>query len=89
MTIWTVTDLRASRDAAGAAYVAAVAAYYAAWVNLAGHDMALDNKARDNAGYFAGVPPVLPGHKNYPPALPGDIAQLARARHDELLANFS
>ena len=89
----TIEQVKSEREAAGAAYTAAVAAYLDAWVELHAYDLALSNGNYGdptlNIQSFREMPEVL-SHSEFPTArVAPALGNRAKARHEEILRELN
>ncbi|MFW6028363.1 MAG: hypothetical protein ACOC9Q_02430 [bacterium] len=93
----TLSELESARATAAARYVAAVDEFIAAYVDLAGHDAALNNRRVIAARTPPGSTRTFPNgdsndmprefkHPEFATAETGNLKRRVRARQDELLA---
>ncbi|MER9449332.1 hypothetical protein [Mesorhizobium sp. M0254] len=89
----TPSELLTSHAAAGARYTSALAELQAAFIDLAGHDMALDNKnvpvGPNPVRSFFGIPDSIPWplrHGHFAPENGLNWQDATRTRGNELIA---
>lgn len=87
----TITEIKAARAIAGAAYAAAAQAYQDAWIELHGYDQALCNAAlaQPRPLGFAGIPQPLPHGEYLRQSIHGGLVDRAKARAAEIVASFA
>lgn len=87
----TITEIKAARALAGAAYAAAAQAYADAWVELHGYDQALCNAAltQPRPLGFAGAPQPLPHGEYLPKFIHGGLIDRAKTRAAQIIASFA
>lgn len=87
----TITEIKAARAVAGAAYAAAAQAYLNAWAELHGYDQALCNALlrQPQPLGFAGSPEAQPHGEFLTRFIHGGLVDRAKTRAAEIVASYA